>query len=110
MKIAFCQIAEIRRLAGKELESMISTNLQTEIHSLSRQEKYRLIKFIAHILEQDETFRRDESSTHSASRNTALEDISKTHAIETFLGKWRGCLRGVDPDDAKRSYLREKYQ
>jgi antitoxin (DNA-binding transcriptional repressor) of toxin-antitoxin stability system len=37
-------------------------------------------------------------------------DSAKVQAIDSFLKKWKGALKGVDPDDAKHRYLQEKYR
>lgn len=34
-------------------------------------------------------------------------DLEKN--VDRFLDKWRGALKGVDPDALKLQYLREKY-
>ncbi len=31
------------------------------------------------------------------------------HRVEQFLDKWTGALKGSEPDEAKRDYLRGKY-
>lgn len=37
-------------------------------------------------------------------------DNNKSQTIEDFLNKWRGFLKGFDPDELKSQYLLEKYQ
>ncbi|MBN1486213.1 MAG: hypothetical protein JW981_01150 [Anaerolineae bacterium] len=37
-------------------------------------------------------------------------DNNKSQIIEDFLNKWRGFLKGFDPDELKSQYLLEKYQ
>lgn len=89
---------------------MILTELQTHIHTLPRQEKYRLIQFIVRDLAQEEAPRTDDRSTGPARRQAEQQETPKAEAIEAFLRRWRGFLKGVNPDDAKRQYLQEKYQ
>ncbi len=42
--------------------------------------------------------------------NLAAAERRKEPAIDTFLKKWKGSLKGVEPDKAKHNYLQEKYQ
>lgn len=74
--------------------------LRTQIHTLSRREKYLLIQLIVLELAQEESCCADAKNI----------ELLNTAAIDKFLGKWKGCLKGVDPDEAKQSYLMEKYQ
>jgi hypothetical protein len=37
-------------------------------------------------------------------------DTRKERTIEQFLEKWTGFLKGINPDDSKLQYLREKYE
>ena len=76
---------------------MLLTEVQTHIRSLPRQEKYRLIQFIVQDLAQEEPAVEMKTQT------------SNSQAIDNFLKKWKGSLKGVDPDAAKQAYLQEKY-
>jgi hypothetical protein len=42
--------------------------------------------------------------------DTRQVDAEKQQTMTQFLAKWTGFLKGVDPDDAKLEYLREKYE
>ncbi len=94
----------------KERDNVILTQLHTQIHELSRQEKYRLIQFIVHDLAQEEPPRTDEHFARPVLRQYEQQDTSKAQAIDTFLRKWKGFLKGVEPENAKRHYLQEKYR
>ena len=76
---------------------MMLTDVHTHIRSLPRREKYRLIQFIVQDLAQEEPAAKTKTQT------------SKAQAIDNFLRKWKGSLKGVDPDAAKKAYLQEKY-
>ncbi|MCI5158342.1 MAG: hypothetical protein D3906_07835 [Candidatus Electrothrix sp. AUS1_2] len=76
---------------------MLLTEVQTHIRSLPRREKYRLIQFIVQDLAQEEP---------AAETNT---QTSNSKAIDNFLKKWKGSLKGIDPDAVKQAYLQEKY-
>ncbi|MCP4397751.1 MAG: hypothetical protein GY801_10690 [bacterium] len=90
---------------------MIFTELQTEIHALTRQEKYRLVQFIVFDLAQQEgSLLANGSVPRRESQQAEPQETLKTQAIDIFLSKWKGSLKGVDPDDAKHQYLQEKYQ
>lgn len=84
----------------EDIENMEMTELRTQIHTLSRREKYFLIQLIVLELAQEE----------SPGADAAIPELLNAAAIDKFLGKWKGCLKGVDPDEAKQSYLMEKYQ
>lgn len=86
---------------------MKMTELRTQIHTLSRREKYILIQVLVLELAQEDSSRTDGSSDHQ--RDEVMETMN-AQAVDKFLGKWKGCLKGVDPDEAKQSYLMEKYQ
>jgi len=86
---------------------MEMTELRTQIHTLSRREKYLLIQMLVLELAQEDSSRTDGISTHQ--RDEVMETLN-ARAVEKFLGNWKGCLKGVDPDEAKQSYLIEKYQ
>ena len=90
---------------------MIFTELQTEIHALSRQEKYLLVQFIVFDLAQQEgsPLANDRVIRREFQQSEPQETL-KAQAIDTFLSKWKGSLKGVDPDDAKHQYLQGKYQ
>ena len=89
---------------------MILTQLHTQIHDLSRQEKYRLIQMIVRDLAQEEPSRPHERSPRHVRQRFEPQATPKAQAIDTFLRKWKGSLKGVDPDNAKRLYVQEKYQ
>lgn len=40
---------------------------------------------------------------------TIQEKLEKPCAVDVFLDKWQGFLKGVNPDETKRNYLEEKY-
>lgn len=82
------------------------TELRTQIHTLSRREKYLLIQLIVLDLAQEDTSGTNGSSDHQ--RDEVMETLNAS-AVDIFLGNWKGCLKGVDPDEVKQSYLREKY-
>ncbi|WP_417909544.1 hypothetical protein [Candidatus Electronema sp. PJ] len=86
---------------------MEMTELRTQIHTLSRREKYLLIQLIVLDMAQEESSRTDGSSAHQ--RDEVMETLN-AQSVDKFLGNWKGCLKGVDPDEAKQSYLMEKYQ
>jgi hypothetical protein len=88
---------------------MILTQLHTQIHELPRQEKYRLIQFIVRDLAQEDS-QADEHSPRPALQQVQQQDTSKAQAIDAFIRKWKGFLKGVDPDVAKHQYLEEKYR
>lgn len=83
------------------------TELRSQIYALPRREKYVLIQ----LLVQD--LAREDSSGTDGSAGDQCDGIMETlnvQAVDNFLGRWKGCLKGVDPEEAKQSYLREKYQ
>jgi len=83
------------------------TELRTQIYALPRREKYALIQ----LLVQD--LAREDSSRTDGSAGDQCDEIMETlnvQAVDKFLRRWKGCLKGVDPEEAKQSYLREKYQ
>ena len=84
---------------------MVFSELQTEIHSLSRHEKYRLVQLIVMDLAQEESL---ETNDTQNVRDSEAHYSVKAQAIDSFLRKWKGVLKGVDPDDAKYRYLLEK--
>lgn len=86
---------------------MEMTELRTQIHTLSRREKYILIQVLVLELAQEDSSQTDGSSAQQ--RDEVIETLN-AQAVDKFLGKWKGCLKGVDPDEAKQSYLMEKYQ
>jgi hypothetical protein len=86
---------------------MEMTELRTQIHTLSRREKYILIQALVLELAQEESSPTCGSSAH---RGDEVMETLNAQAVDKFLGKWRGCLKGVDPDEAKQSYLMEKYR
>jgi hypothetical protein len=86
---------------------MEMTELRTQIHTLSRREKYILIQVLVLELAQEESSRTGGSSAH---RDDEVMETLNAQAVDKFLGNWKGCLKGVDPDEAKQSYLMEKYQ
>lgn len=83
------------------------TELRTQIHTLSRREKYLLIQLIVLELAQEDSSRADGSSTHQS--DEVMETLN-AQAVDKFLESWKGCFKGVDPDEAKQIYLMEKYQ
>jgi hypothetical protein len=90
---------------------MVFTALQSEIKTLSRQEKYRLVQFIVAELAEEEAPIADERSIkRQPLQQSEQQETAKVQAIDTFLRKWKGFLKGIDPDEAKRHYLQEKYQ
>ncbi|MBN2355573.1 hypothetical protein JXO59_05640 [candidate division KSB1 bacterium] len=89
---------------------MVFTELQTEIRTLSRQEKYWLVQFIVSELNQEESLSAHERPAPQILRQREQQETSKTQAIDLFLKKWKGFLKGVNPDDAKYRYLQEKYR
>jgi hypothetical protein len=89
---------------------MLTAQLETEIHTLSRQEKYHLIQVLVHDLESEEPQLREQGFHRHTISRSKRQDVSKAQAIDTFLKKWKGSLKGVDADAAKRQYLQEKYQ
>ena len=89
---------------------MLTVQLETEIHTLSRQEKYHLIQVLVHDLESEEPQFRVQGLQRSKNSRPERRDVSKAQAIDTFLKKWKGSLKGVDADAAKHQYLQEKYQ
>jgi hypothetical protein len=88
---------------------MLTAQLETEIHTLSRQEKYHLIQVLVHDLELEEPQLREQAQRPKINRSER-RNVSKAQAIDTFLKKWKGSLKGVDADAAKHQYLQEKYQ
>jgi hypothetical protein len=38
------------------------------------------------------------------------QETEKLQAVEIFLDKWQGFLKGLDPDELKSQYLQEKYE
>lgn len=38
------------------------------------------------------------------------EETKKEQTPEQFTGKWRGLLKGINPDEAKYRYLSEKFK
>lgn len=89
---------------------MLTAQLETEIHTLSRQEKYHLIQVLVHDLESEEPQFREQGFQRPKVSLSKRRDVSKAQAIDTFLKKWKGSLKGVDADAAKHQYLQEKYQ
>ncbi len=89
---------------------MLTAQLETEIHTLSRQEKYHLIQVLVHDLESEEPHRREQGLQRPKINRSERQEASKAHAIDTFLRKWKGSLKGVDADAVKHQYLQEKYQ
>jgi hypothetical protein len=90
---------------------MLTAQLETEIHTLSRQEKYHLIQVLVRDLESEEPQFREQGLQRPKISRSERKDVStKAHAIDTFLKKWKGSLKGVDADAAKHQYLQEKYQ
>lgn len=39
----------------------------------------------------------------------SLSETKKQQPIDHFLDKWKGVLKGVNPDELKTQYLQEKY-
>ena len=89
---------------------MALTDLQSEIHALSRQEKYRLVRFIVFDLAQEESPPANRRFASDKLRQRVRHDTSQAQAIDKFLKKWKGFLKGVNADDAKYRYLQEKYR
>jgi hypothetical protein len=89
---------------------MLTAQLKTEIQTLSRQEKYHLIQVLVRDLEQNEIPRRGKVVHPPQMKSPTHQELSKAQAIDTFLKKWKGSLKGVDADAAKHQYLQEKYQ
>ena len=86
---------------------MEMAELRTQIHTLSRREKYLLIQMLVLELAQEDSSWTGESSAH---QHDEIMETLNAQAVDKFLGNWKGCLKGVDPDEAKQSYLIEKYQ
>ncbi len=40
---------------------------------------------------------------------TTREETKPAQSLATFLDKWRGFLKGFDPDKLRSQYLQEKY-
>ncbi len=40
----------------------------------------------------------------------AIQETKPSQSIEAFLDKWRGFLKGCDPDELRSQYLQEKYE
>ncbi|MEA3342044.1 MAG: hypothetical protein U9R15_18930 [Chloroflexota bacterium] len=38
------------------------------------------------------------------------QESRKPQSVENFLDKWRGFLKGFNPDELKAQYLQEKYE
>ena len=38
-----------------------------------------------------------------------MPETKPSQSVATFLNKWRGILKGYDPDKLKNQYLQEKY-
>jgi len=89
---------------------MIPVTLKTEIHTLSRQEKYHLIQILVQDLASDEPDKQKEEFLSSKDIYSVEQCASKSQAIDIFLKKWKGALKGVDADSAKHQYLHQKYQ
>lgn len=88
------------------------TQLRTQIHVLSRRDKYRLIQFIVQDLAEEDTAAGEIAVAIPAGYKSVKikkSETPKAQAIDTFLRKWKGCLKGVDPESAKHRYLEEKY-
>ncbi|WP_339135309.1 MAG: hypothetical protein WGN25_17595 [Candidatus Electrothrix sp. GW3-4] len=83
------------------------TELRTQIYALPRREKYHLIQLLVLDLAREDSLRPDGNSDHQCD---GIMETLNAPAVDNFLGRWKGCLKGVDPDEAKQSYLREKYQ
>lgn len=89
---------------------MLATKLETEVHTLSRAEKYHLIQVLVRDLELEDPSRREQALQRPENRSSPHQKASKAEAIDTFLRKWKGSLKGVDADTAKTDYLQGKYQ
>ena len=89
---------------------MITAKLETEIHTLSRQEKYHLIQALIQDLASEEPNKHKEEFLYPKDIYSVQQRTSKAQAIDTFLKKWKGALKSVIADSAKHQYLHEKYQ
>lgn len=89
---------------------MLTAKLKTQIHTLSRQEKYHLIQVLVRDLEFEDSYHRKQVFQRQENNLSKQQNISKAKAIDTFLVKWKGSLKGIDADAAKYDYLQEKYQ
>jgi len=89
---------------------MLTAKLETEIQTLSRQEKFYLIQVLVRNLELEDSYRREQAFQLQENKLSKQQNISKAKAIDTFLVKWKGSLKGIDVDAAKYDYLQEKYQ
>ncbi len=85
---------------------MLTEHLETQVRSLSRQDKFLLIQVLVNDLGSEEA----RGLQGSVMRPSGRKKASKKQAVDTFLGKWKGSLKGVDADAAKLRYLLEKYQ
>ncbi len=47
---------------------------------------------------------------HDLGREPIQKERVEQKAIENFLDKWTGFLKGANPDELKFQYLREKYE
>ncbi|MCI5150269.1 MAG: hypothetical protein D3916_12930 [Candidatus Electrothrix sp. MAN1_4] len=83
------------------------TKLRTQIYALPRREKYLLIQLLVLDLAREDSLGTEGSFEDQC--DEVMETLD-TQAVDKFLGRRKGCLKGVDPDEAKQSYLREKYQ
>lgn len=83
------------------------TKLRSQIHALPRREKYVLIQLLVQDLAQEDSLGTEGSAEDQC--DEVMETLD-AQAVDKFLGRWKGCLKGVDPDQAKQSYLMEKYQ
>ncbi|WPD23737.1 MAG: hypothetical protein SD837_04075 [Candidatus Electrothrix scaldis] len=88
-------------------DTMELTKLRSQIHALPRREKYLLIQLLVLDLAREDSLQTD---GRSEDQSDGIMEMPNGQAVGTFLGRWKGCLKGVDPDEAKQSYLREKYQ
>ena len=76
------------------------TKLRTQIHALLRREKYVLIQLLVQDLAREDSSRTDGSAEEQCD---GIMETLNVQAVDNFLGRWKGCLKGVDPDEAKRS-------
>ena len=81
---------------------MLSEHLETQVRSLSRQEKYLLIQVLIDDLKFEEP-----DHTHAlgvqrpAMTPLKMTEVSKSQPVDTFLKKWKGALKDVDADVSK---------
>lgn len=52
---------------------------------------------------------RDESEAHAVANESEQSRADRAKAIRDFFDKWQGVLEGIDPEEAKLQYLRDKY-